>query len=463
MPLSREKAMCKTEVPKYWYNIAADLPTPLPPPRDPMDDKESRIGLLTKILPSKLIDQEFTSERYVEIPERVRELYRKIGRPTPLMEATNLPRMLGRPDVKVYFKYEGALPSGSHKLNTAIAQVYYAVQDNAEEVVTETSAGQWGMATAIAASLFGIRAVIFMTRASYRTKTYRRAIMEMYGAKVIESPSSITELGRRYLEMDPEHPGSLGIAIGEAVEYVLKRQDKVRKYVPGSVMEFVLMHQTVIGLEVLQQLPEEPDYVVACVGGGSNFAGLAYPMLGAKIRGEGFKKTCFIAVEAEAAPKMTRGEYRYDHPDTAGILPLVKMLTLGKDFVPPPIHAAGLRYHGAAPSLSLLIKLGYVRPVSYSQDEVLKAGMLFARCEGLVPAPETSHAIRAVIDLIRRAPRGAVILFNMSGHGLLDADAYLRVLGGECLSRGTEEIAKELLSLSTSRLLSDEPCTADAR
>jgi len=455
--------MSRVDVPKYWYNIAADLPVPLPPPRDPLDDRESRIALLTKILPSKLIDQEFTSERFVEIPERVRELYRKIGRPTPLIETSTLPKVLGRPDVKIYFKFEGALPSGSHKLNTAIAQVYYAVQDGAEEVVTETSAGQWGMATAIAASLFGIRAIIFMTRASYRTKVYRRTIMELYGAKVIESPSSLTELGRKYLSVDPDHPGSLGIAIGEAVEYVLKSQDKVRKYVPGSVMEFVLMHQTVIGLEAVQQLPEEPDYVVACVGGGSNFAGLTYPMIGAKIRGEGFKKTQFIAVEAEAAPKMTRGEYRYDHPDTAGILPLVKMYTLGKDYVPPPIHAAGLRYHGAAPSLSLLIKLGYVKPIAYSQEEVLKAGVLFARCEGIVPAPESAHAIRAVIDIVKKAPRNAVILFNLSGHGLLDAEAYMKVLGEDYFKKSTDDIARELLSMESKLTLSDEPCTAELK
>ncbi len=445
--------MCRVDVPKYWYNIAADLPVPLPPPRDPVDNRESRIALLTKILPSKLIDQEFTSERYVEIPEEIRRLYRKIGRPTPLIEATTLPRVLGRPDVKIYFKYEGALPSGSHKLNTAIAQVYYAVQDGAEEVVTETSAGQWGMATAIAASLFGIRAVIFMTRASYRTKIYRRAIMEMYGATVIESPSNLTELGRKYLSANPEHPGSLGIAIGEAVEYVLSSQDKVRRYIPGSVMEFVLMHQTVIGLEAVQQLPEEPDYVIACVGGGSNFAGLTYPMIGAKIRGEGFRKTQFIAVEAEAAPKMTRGEYRYDHPDTAGILPLVKMYTLGKDYVPPPIHAAGLRYHGAAPSLSLLIRLGYVRPIAYSQEEVLRAGVLFARCEGIVPAPESAHAIRAVIDIVRKAPKNAVVLFNLSGHGLLDADSYAKVLGSDYLKRDTETISRELMQAENRAIL----------
>ncbi len=417
------------DVPRYWYNIVPDLPVPLPPPRDPLDDRESRIGLLVKILPSRLIDQEFTSEHWIEIPEKVRELYRKMGRPTPLNPAENFARAIGRPDVKIYYKFEGVLPSGSHKLNTAIAQVYYALEDGAKEVVTETSAGQWGTAVAIAASLFGIRATIFMTRASYRSKPYRRYLMQMYGATVIESPSNLTELGKKFLEQNPEHPGSLGIAIGESVEYVLQEGGVERKYLPGSVMEFVLIHQTVIGLEALQQLPEEPDYVIGCVGGGSNFAGLTYPMIGMKIKGEGFTKTQFIAVEAAAAPKMTKGEYRYDHPDTAGILPLVKMYTLGKDFVPPPIHAAGLRYHGAAPSLSLLIKLGYVKPIAYPQEEVLKAGLLFARTEGIMPAPESAHAIRAVIDIAKKAPPNSVILFNLSGHGLLDLDAYRKVLG----------------------------------
>ncbi len=414
------------DVPTAWYNIGVDLPRPVPPLRDPPSG-HSRIDLLRKIIPSELLDQELSAERYIRIPDEVRELYRKVGRPTPLLEARGFARALGRPDVRIYYKFEGSLPSGSHKLNTAIPQVYYAVSDGAKEVVTETSAGQWGLAVSIAAALFKVKATIFMTRASFRSKVYRRTLMQVYGANVIESPSSATAIGRELLKEDPEHPGSLGIAIGEAVEYVL--QDPVsRKYLPGSVMEFVLIHQTVIGLEAIRQLPEEPDYVIACVGGGSNFAGIAYPMLGMKFRGDGFERTKFIAAESSAAPKLTRGEYRYDFPDTAELLPMIKMYTLGHKFVPPSIHAAGLRYHGAAPSLSLLVRLGHVEVRDYDQMEVLRAGVLFARSECIAPAPESAHAIRAVIDVIRRASPGTVILFNLSGHGLLDADAYNLIL-----------------------------------
>jgi tryptophan synthase beta chain len=405
-------------VPDRWYNIAADLPGVLPPPRDP-DAGESRIALLRRILPSALIDQEFSAERWAPIPEEVREAYRRVGRPTPLLRAEGLERRLGV-GVRIYYKYEGVLPTGSHKLNTAIAQAYYARADGAVEVATETGAGQWGMAVALAAALFGMRATVFMTRSSYLTKRQRLAFMRAYGAVVHPSPSEITEAGRRHYR--PDHPGSLGIAISEAVEYVLSGEG--RKYLPGSVMEFVLLHQTVIGLEAVRQLPEEPDVVVACVGGGSNFGGFAYPMIGARLRGEGFERARFVAAESSAAPKLSRGEYRYDFPDAVGTLPMIRMYTLGHDYVPPPVHAAGLRYHGAAPSLSLLRRLGIVEAVAYTQEEVMRAAILFARSEGVIPAPESAHAVKAVVDIARKLPPGSVIAFNMSGHGLLDVDAY---------------------------------------
>ncbi len=414
-------------VPHYWYNIAVDLPRPIPPPIDPYEG-DSRIALLQRILPAELLDQEFTSLRYVPIPEEIRELYTRIGRPTPLRRAYGLERMLNR-KVRIYYKFEGALPSGSHKLNTAIAQVYYAVREGAKEVVTETGAGQWGLAVSIAAALMNVRATIFMTRSSYYGKKMRRLLMRLYGATVYPSPSAVTESGRAALRESPDHPGSLGLAISEAIEYVLSGND--RKYVCGSVMNFVVLHQTVIGLETISQLPEEPDLVVGCVGGGSNFGGFSFPMIGAKLRGEGFEKTRFLAVESAAAPKLTRGKYAYDFPDSGGFLPLIKMFTLGHKYVPPPIHAAGLRYHGAAPALSILVKEGIVEARAYTQEEVMEAAILFAKAEGIVPAPESAHAIKAVIDEAKRMPEGSVIVFNLSGHGLLDQDFYERVVGDE--------------------------------
>ena len=414
------------DVPRYWYNIAADLPVPLPPLLDPLDDDDSRIALLVRILPSRLIDEEYTLSRLLPIPEAVREAYRKAGRPTPLLRAEGLERAIGvHGRVRIYYKYEGALPGGSHKLNTAIPQVFYARLDGAEEVATETGAGQWGLAVSIAAAMLGVKATVFMTRSSYRSKRSRRVAMQALGARVLPSPSTETEAGRRALRERPDHPGSLGLAITEAVEYVLSGER--RRYVAGSVLESVLMHQTVIGQEALQQLPEEPDYMVACVGGGSNMGGFTYPAIGMRLRGEGFEKTRFIAAESAAAPRLSKGSYRYDGLDTGLVLPLARMYTLGKDYVPPPIHAAGLRYHGAAPSLSLLRRLGIVEARAYSQEEVAEAARVFARSEGIIPAPESAHAVKAVMDIARRAPEGTVIAFNLSGHGLLDTDAYERL------------------------------------
>ncbi|BES81184.1 TrpB-like pyridoxal phosphate-dependent enzyme [Pyrodictium abyssi] len=414
------------DVPRYWYNIVADLPVPLPPLLDPLEDEDSRIALLVKILPSRLIDEEYTLSRLIPIPERVREAYRKAGRPTPLIRAEGLEKAIGvHGRARIYYKYEGVLPTGSHKLNTAVPQVYYALLDGAEEVATETGAGQWGLAVSMAAAMLGLKATVFMTRSSYEKKKPRRIAMQALGATVHPSPSTVTEAGRRALRERPDHPGSLGLAITEAIEYVL--ENPRRRYVAGSVLESVVTHQTVIGQELLQQLPEEPDYMIACVGGGSNMAGFTYPALGMRLRGEGFDKTQFIAAESTAAPRLSKGTYRYDGLDTGLVLPLARMYSLGKDYVPPPIHAAGLRYHGAAPSLSLLRKLGLVEAAAYSQEEVFEAARIFARAEAILPAPESTHAIKAAIDVARRAEPGSVIVFNLSGHGLMDIDAYEKI------------------------------------
>ncbi|WP_460124747.1 TrpB-like pyridoxal phosphate-dependent enzyme [Stetteria hydrogenophila] len=426
-------------VPRYWYNLTADLPVPLPPLVDPLDEEESRIALLARILPSRVIDEEYTLSRTLRIPEEVRRAYERAGRPTPLLRAEGLERALGVSGrVRIYYKFEGALPTGSHKLNTAIPQVYYAKLDGAVEVVTETGAGQWGLAVSTAAAMLGVKATVFMTRSSHESKKPRRLAMKALGARVVPSPSTETRAGREALRENPGHPGSLGLAITEAVEYTLSGER--RRYVPGSVMESVLTHQTVIGLEALEQLPEEPDYMVACVGGGSNFGGFTYPVIGMKLRGEGFEGTRFIAAESRAAPRLTRGDYRYDGLDTGLTLPLARMYTLGRSYVPPPVHAAGLRYHGAAPSLSLLRLLGYVEAVAYSQEEVLEAAAVFARAEGILPAPESAHAVKAVMDIASKAPAGSVIAFNLSGHGYLDIDAYeaieSRLVSGELKARG---------------------------
>jgi len=418
------------QLPRKWYNIVPDLPKPLPPPRDPEDNSFSRIEILPKLFPSTLIDQEFTAERFIEIPEEVLEAYSKMGRPTPLVRARKLERYLNTP-AKIYYKREDVSPTGSHKVNTAIPQAYYAKQDGVRVLVTETSAGQWGSSLALACALFDLKCLVFMTRGSYVQKPYRRILMSLYGADVIPSPSNKTEIGRKLLEADPQHPGSLGIAMSEAVEIVMK--DSYAKYSVGSVMNFVLLHQTIIGLETMMQLEEigeEPDVFIGCVGGGSNFAGLSYPIIGKKLEGKAYEKTEFIAVESEASPKMTKGRYIYEHADSVGYLPMIKMYTVGRNHTPPVIHAAGLRYHGVAPTLSILIKEGIIKPVAYSQEEVLEAGKIFARVEGIVPAPETAHAIKHVIEearACRREQRSRTIVFCFSGHGLLDLASYEKI------------------------------------
>ncbi|MEZ0394310.1 MAG: TrpB-like pyridoxal phosphate-dependent enzyme [Desulfurococcaceae archaeon] len=420
-------------LPTTWYNIVPDLPEPLPPMKKP-DGSDVRPDELLAIFPKSLVEQEFSSERFVRIPDEVLEALALLGRPTPLLRARGLERALGT-NARIYFKYEGVLPTGSHKINTAVAQAYYNSVEGVERLSTETGAGQWGSALSLAARLFGLRARVFMVRASYMQKPYRRVLMELYGAEVYPSPSRVTSVGRKLLEKDPEHPGSLGIAISEAIEDVVTSGGKA-KYSLGSVLNHVLLHQTVIGQEAIAQLEamgvDGVDYVVGCVGGGSNFAGLAYPFYHHEyLRGRTVK---FVAVEPKAVPSMTQGVYEYDYGDTAGLTPLLKMYTLGHDFVPPPIHAGGLRYHGLAPTLSVLVKHGVVRPVAYGQEEVFAAGRLFAETQGIVPAPESAHAIRAVIDIARSYREGSserpVILVNVSGHGLLDLKGYEDYLAG---------------------------------
>jgi tryptophan synthase beta chain len=415
-------------LPTHWYNISTDLPRPLPPPRDP-DAAPSRVELLNALLPPSLIDQEFTFERFVKIPDEVIATYLRLGRPTPLVRAARLEKHLGT-RARIYYKFEGVLPSGSHKVNTAVAQAYFTASDGFTRLTTETGAGQWGTAMAMASSMFGIRLKVFMTRSSYLSKRGRVSLMRIYGAEVVPSPSEFTETGSRALRDRPDHPGSLGLAISEAIEYVLRHEDT--RYVPGSVMEYVLMHQTVIGQEAmaqLRELGEDPTVIVGCVGGGSNFAGLAYPFIGEEVA-SGRVRRRYIAVESSSVPKMTRGTYGYEHPDSAGYLPMLKMLNVGRDYVPPPIHASGLRYHAVAPSLSILIRESIVEPRAYGQEEIMEAALLFSRVEGIVPAPESAHAIRAVIDEARRAGDGDVILMNLSGHGLLDLDSYEKLALG---------------------------------
>lgn len=407
-------------LPKYWYNIIPDLPKPLPPPRDPPDAEFSRIDLLRKIMPKEVLRQQFTVERFIKIPEEVREAYLNIGRPTPLMRARRLEEMLDTP-AKIYFKFEGATPTGSHKINTALPQAYFAKVEGINHVVTETGAGQWGTAVALSARMFNMSSTIFMVRVSYEQKPQRRTIMQLYGAEVYPSPTSLTEFGRKILRENPTHPGSLGIAMSEAIEYALANN---YRYLVGSVLDVVILHQSVIGQETMKQLDlmgEEPDILIGCVGGGSNFGGFTFPFIGAK-RGEKY-----IAVGSYEVPKFSKGEYTYDFPDSAGLLPLVKMITLGKDYIPPPIYAGGLRYHGVAPSLSLLVKEGVVEWREYSEAEIFEAAKMFAEAQGIVPAPESAHAIRAVIDealLAKKNKEKKVIVFNLSGHGLLDLPNY---------------------------------------
>jgi tryptophan synthase beta chain len=427
--------LCIDDLPKYWYNVQPDLPKPLPPPLDPLTREPVKPEKLEVLFAKELVKQEVSTDRWIPIPEEVREIY-SLWRPTPLIRASRLERALKTP-VKIFFKYEGVSPPGSHKPNTAVAQAYFNVKEGTERLTTETGAGQWGSALAFGCILLGLKCTIYMVRASYDQKPYRRTLMRVWGADVVPSPSNRTEFGRGILKEDPDNPGSLGIAISEAIEDALTSERT--KYSLGSVLNHVLIHQTIVGLEAKKQLEaidEYPDYVVGCVGGGSNFSGIMWPFYYDVVSKRTEKELEFVAVEPTACPTLTKGVYTYDHGDTARLTPLLKMYTLGHDFIPAPIHAGGLRYHGDAPTLCLLAREGIVKARAYNQVEVFEAGTLFARSEGVLPAPETAHAIKAVIDIAlecRKKGEKKVILFNMSGHGYFDIAAYEAYINGSLL------------------------------
>ena len=429
-PRQTKFVLDESRIPRSWYNIADDLPVPPSPPLHPGTHQPIGPDDLAPLFPMALIGQEVSQDREVEIPDPVRDAYR-LYRPSPLYRAHRLERALDTP-AHIYYKYEGVSPAGSHKPNTAIPQAFYNQQEGVKRLATETGAGQWGSALSFAGALFGLEVKVYMVRASYDQKPYRRILMETYGAEVVASPSPTTNYGRSLLAEQPDSPGSLGIAISEAVEDAATRDDT--KYALGSVLNHVLLHQTVIGQEALEQMAmagESPDIVIGCTGGGSNFAGLTFPFLGRNFR-EGANHR-IIAVEPEAAPSLTRGVYAYDFGDTGKMAPLVKMHTLGADFVPEPIHAGGLRYHGMAPLVSLLKEHGYLEARSVHQRSSFEAGVTFARAEGILPAPEPTHAIRVAIDealAAREAGESKVILFNLCGHGHFDLSAYERYLAG---------------------------------
>ena len=422
----------ESDLPRFWYNVNADMPVAPAPVLHPQSMEPVTPDFLSVLFPMDLILQEVSTERFIEIPEEVREIY-KLYRPTPLIRARRLEKALDT-TAHIYYKYEGASPAGSHKPNTAIAQAYYNKIAGTKALTTETGAGQWGTALALGCSFFGMELEVYMVRVSYDHKPYRRILMETYGASVYPSPSDRTNYGRSMLAEDRDTPGSLGIAISEAVEAAATSGGS-KKYSLGSVLNHVLLHQTVIGEEALKQMDlagEYPDVVIGCVGGGSNFAGIAYPFLRNNLR-EG-KRTRLLAVEPSATPSLTRGNYAFDYGDTARMAPIVKMFTLGHDFVPPPIHAGGLRYHGMAPSISALFNAGHLEATAVSQLDTFKAGVMFAQCEGIVPAPESAHAIRSAMDeALDAKAKGEkrVILFNLSGHGNFDMAAYKAYLNGE--------------------------------
>ena len=423
--------LAEADIPERWYNILPDLPEPPSPYLHPATLQPLGPADLAPIFPQAIIAQEVSQDRWIEIPEQVREVYR-IWRPSPLYRADRLEKALDTP-ARIYFKYEGGSPAGSHKPNTAVAQAYYNAQEGVKRLTTETGAGQWGSALALAGSFFGLEVTVYMVRVSYEQKPYRRVLMETWGATVHRSPTDLTNSGRSVLARDPDSPGSLGIAISEAVEDAATREDS--KYSLGSVVNHVLLHQTVIGIEAKKQMEmagEYPDVVIGCVGGGSNYAGLSYPFMADKLSGAR-QGTRFIAAEPAACPTLTRGIYAYDFGDTAGVGPVVQMHTLGHNFVPDPIHAGGLRYHGDAPSLCVLVRRGLMEARAYAQNECFAEAVRFARSEGFLPAPEPSHALRAVAEeaaAAREAGDSRVILFGMCGHGHFDMSAYEAFLAG---------------------------------
>jgi tryptophan synthase beta chain len=437
------------QIPKSWYNLMADLPSPPPPPLHPGTLQPLGPDDLAPLFPMSLIMQEVSTEREIEIPGPVREIYKQ-WRPSPLFRARRLEKALGTP-ARIYYKYEGVSPAGSHKPNTAVAQAFYNHEAGIRKISTETGAGQWGSSLAFAGALFGIEVQVFMVRVSYQQKPYRRALMETYGARCIASPSMETNVGRAILAKSPDSTGSLGIAISEAVEVAATRDDT--KYALGSVLNHVLLHQTVVGQEAMQQLEmagDDPDIIIACTGGGSNFAGIVFPFLGAQLRGG--KKRRIIAIEPAACPSLTKGKYAYDFGDTGHLTPLVKMHTLGSTFIPPAVHAGGLRYHGMAPLVSHIKDLGLIEARAYKQTEVFEAGVQFARSEGIVPAPEANHAVKGAIDealKCKQEGKSRTILFNLCGHGHFDMQAYTDYFAGKLTDRSyaEEELAMALAGL----------------
>ncbi len=421
----------ESQMPRFWYNIQADLPKPAPAVLHPGTLQPVGPDDLSPLFPMALIMQEVSMEREIEIPEPVRDVFR-LWRPAPMFRARRLEKALGTP-ARIYYKYEGVSPAGSHKPNTAVPQAYYNKEAGVKRITTETGAGQWGSSMAFAGSLFGLQVEVFQVRVSYDQKPYRRALMETYGARCVASPSNETVYGRAVLAGNPNHPGSLGIAISEAVELAVQREDT--KYALGSVLNHVLLHQTIIGQEAMEQMQmadDWPDVVVGCCGGGSNFAGIAFPFMGHGLRGG--KTSRFVAVEPAACPSLTRGKYAYDFGDTGRMTPLTKMHTLGSQFTPPGFHAGGLRYHGMSPLVSHCKELGLMEAVAYNQVECFESAVLFARNEGIVPAPESSHAIKgAIVEAMRckREGKAETILFNLSGHGHFDMMAYQKYFAGD--------------------------------
>ena len=441
--------LSEDSIPENYYNIAADLAEPLSPVLHPGTKEPVGPDDLSPMFPMELIGQEVSQDRYITIPDEIRDIYR-LYRPTPLFRARSLEKALDTP-AKIFYKYEGVSPTGSHKPNTAIAQAYYNKNEGIDKLTTETGAGQWGCSLAFACAKFGIDLDVFMVKISHKQKPYRKAMMEAYGANCIASPSKYTEVGREILAKDPDSTGSLGIAISEAVEKCVSNSDT--KYALGSVLNHVLTHQTIIGQEAMEQLSsidEYPDTIVGCTGGGSNFAGIAFPFLGKSLRNK--ENIELRAIEPSACPSLTKGKFAYDFGDTGGMTPLVKMHTLGSNFVPSGFHAGGLRYHGMAPVVSHLVNNGYVNPESYTQLDVFKAGVLFAKHEGIIPAPEANHAVKGAIEAALRAKESGeskTILFNLCGHGNFDMQAYIDYFEGKLFDQeySDEEIGMALSGL----------------
>jgi tryptophan synthase beta chain len=428
--MPRKFMLEENEIPTHYYNIAADLATPLEPPLHPATNQPLGPQDLAPLFPMELIKQEVSTERFIEIPDEVRYAYATF-RPSPLIRALDLEKALDTP-AEIYYKYEGVSPAGSHKLNTALAQAYYNKKEGVKRIATETGAGQWGSSMALACKMFGLQCKVYMVKVSYEQKPYRKSMIQAWGSEIVASPSTDTKSGRDALAKDPNCTGSLGLAISEAVEDAFSREDT--KYALGSVLNHVLLHQTIIGQEAKKQLEKAgvyPDVVIGCVGGGSNFGGIVLPFIKDKLAG---KKVRGLAIEPTSCASLTKGEYRYDLGDVAGMAPIVKMYTLGHDFIPPSIHAGGLRYHGMSPIISKLYHEKLIEAQAYNQSEIFDAGVLFARTEGIIPAPESSHAIKGAIEEAKKAKiegKKKIILFNLSGHGHFDMSAYDAYFAGK--------------------------------